>query len=146
MRIFYKYIFIIVSAVLVMQLAYGQIKIVGNFMKTKNVAEEKLFAYGTLLHESIQLSIFGVKLKGVPDVLIGYKLSQLKIKDPMAANGEAVYPIIIFTANKNDEVQGKIFELTAKQLQQADEYEVPDYKRISVTLKSGIKTWVYVGH
>jgi hypothetical protein len=41
-------------------------------------------------------------------------------------------------------VYGTAFEVTAEELQNADTYEVSDYKRISATLLSGVRAWVYV--
>lgn len=43
-----------------------------------------------------------------------------------------------------DEVAGMVFEITPAELASADRYEVADYKRIRVRLKSGIAAWVYV--
>lgn len=37
-----------------------------------------------------------------------------------------------------------VFEVSSDELKQADEYEKPNYKRISVKLSSGIDAWVYV--
>jgi gamma-glutamylcyclotransferase (GGCT)/AIG2-like uncharacterized protein YtfP len=107
---------------------------------------EKLFSYGTLQYEAVQLSTFGRKLNGSPDVLCGYILSQLKINNPdvVAASGEAVHPILLPSGNKLDQIQGVVFDLSSKELELADQYEVADYKRISVTLFSGITAWVYV--
>ena len=42
------------------------------------------------------------------------------------------------------ELRGTVFEITAQELAAADKYEVSDYKRVSVTLKSGLQAWVYV--
>lgn len=39
----------------------------------------KLFSYGTLQYESVQLSTFGRKLSGAADSLLGYKLEKIKI-------------------------------------------------------------------
>jgi hypothetical protein len=39
---------------------------------------------------------------------------------------------------------GTVFEITAQELVAADEYEVADYKRVRVVLKSGASAWVYV--
>jgi gamma-glutamylcyclotransferase (GGCT)/AIG2-like uncharacterized protein YtfP len=107
---------------------------------------EKLFSYGTLCYESVQLATFGRKLQGTSDVLQGYRLSQITITDPdvIAKSGESVHNILIHTNNKADEVSGIVFDITAKELQHADEYEVADYKRIRVMLRSGISAWVYV--
>ncbi|BCQ64792.1 hypothetical protein PBOI14_65420 [Pseudomonas sp. Boi14] len=37
-----------------------------------------------------------------------------------------------------------MFCITPEELAAADSYEVSDYKRVSVTLASGIQAWVYV--
>ena len=37
-----------------------------------------------------------------------------------------------------------VFKVSQKELEEADKYEVADYKRVSVQLASGIKAWVYV--
>lgn len=37
-----------------------------------------------------------------------------------------------------------MFEITAAELAAADRYEVADYKRVEVTLSSGLKAWVYI--
>jgi hypothetical protein len=42
-------------------------------------------------------------------------------------------------------VAGVVFEITAEELVAADRYEVAQYFRVEVTLKSGVKAWVYVG-
>jgi gamma-glutamylcyclotransferase (GGCT)/AIG2-like uncharacterized protein YtfP len=44
-----------------------------------------------------------------------------------------------------DEVKGIVFEITSAELAAADRYEVAEYSRVLVTLKSGVKAWVYVG-
>ncbi|OGT26315.1 MAG: UDP-N-acetylmuramate--alanine ligase [Gammaproteobacteria bacterium RIFCSPLOWO2_02_FULL_42_14] len=107
---------------------------------------EKLFSYGTLRYEEVQLSTFGRKLKGSADTLHGYQLSQLTIhnSDVIATSGNAVHPILIETNNNNDKVDGVVFDVTAKELAQADQYEVDDYQRVQVMLESGVHAWVYV--
>jgi gamma-glutamylcyclotransferase (GGCT)/AIG2-like uncharacterized protein YtfP len=42
-------------------------------------------------------------------------------------------------------VTGMVFEITAEELTAADRYEVAQYSRVEVTLKSGVQAWVYVG-
>lgn len=108
-------------------------------------AHEKLFSYGTLQYEAVQLSTFGRPLQGIADVLQGYRLSMLEIKDPavVAASGAAVHPMLIHTGKLSDEVRGLVFEITTQELQQADAYEVTEYQRIRVTLRSGVEVWVY---
>ena len=107
---------------------------------------ENLFSYGTLQSESVQASTFGRKLEGQSDCLEGYKLSFVKIEDEevIALSGMTEHPIIECTNNVTDTITGTVFTITQQELQQADEYEVDDYKRIEVLLKSGQKAWVYI--
>ncbi len=107
---------------------------------------QKLFSYGTLQYEKVQLDSFGRKLNGMSDTLIGYCLSEIKIQDPdvLEKSGEAVHPIIHFTGKEADCVSGCVFDISIEELQQADSYEVKEYTRTEVTLKSGIKAWAYV--
>ena len=107
---------------------------------------EQLFSYGTLQSEQVQLATFGRKLDGKSDILTGYKLTLLKIDDEavIATSGMTHHPIIVYTGNTSDSIEGTVFTVTQNELKQADEYEVEDYKRVSVELKSGITAWVYV--
>lgn len=107
---------------------------------------ENLFSYGTLQQENVQQDTFGRLLTGHPDVLPGYKLSWLEIIDEkvLASSGANQHPIIGFTGNTSDAIEGTVFKITAVELKQADEYEVDDYKRISVKLQSGKNAWVYI--
>jgi len=107
---------------------------------------EKLFSYGTLQYEAVQLKTFGRTLLGKPDSLIGYQLKTIAIKDPevIALSGEAEHHILNYTGSPDDEVFGRVFAISPQELAQADEYEVDDYQRITVTLHSGITAWVYV--
>ena len=109
---------------------------------------ENLFSYGTLQQENVQLSTFNRKLEGNPDSITAYKLSMLEIKDQqvIATSGKTHHPIVEYTGNASDEVAGTVFKVSEAELQQADEYEVSDYKRVRATLKSGEETWVYVKH
>ncbi len=107
---------------------------------------EKIFSYGTLQFESVQLATFGRKLKGKEDVLSQFNLTTLEIKDAnvVATSGENKHPIISYTGDAKDQVSGKVFDLSQEELMQADSYEVSDYKRIKVQLNSGVYAWVYV--
>lgn len=94
----------------------------------------------------MQLETFGRLLKGHADTLPGFMKTMVKIEDEkvVAASGEAYHPIISHTGNPTDAIEGFVFEITAEELKQADEYEVDSYKRVAVTLKSGKQAWVYV--
>lgn len=52
--------------------------------------------------------------------------------------------LAIPSENGNDFVEGMVFEISGEELLQADKYEVEDYRRISVTLESGKKAWIYI--
>jgi len=115
-------------------------------MNSKNNFTEKLFSYGTLRYEAVQLATFGRTLAGRPDILVGFNLAMLEIKDTdvIAKSGEAAHPIITFTGDSTDQVPGYVFDISAEELAQADAYEVEEYKRVNVRLQSGAKAWVYV--
>jgi len=105
-----------------------------------------LFSYGTLRDSAVQMANFGRLLSGRADSLPGYTLVPIAIKDPavVALSGKSQHTIAKRSA-AGDEVTGMVFEITAGELAAADRYEVADYTRVSVTLKSGAKSWVYVG-
>jgi gamma-glutamylcyclotransferase (GGCT)/AIG2-like uncharacterized protein YtfP len=105
-----------------------------------------LFSYGTLQLETVQMSSFGRLLEGRADAMPGFKKEMIEITDPnvIELSGEQFHPVVSASANPNDEVAGSVFFISAEELEAADRYEVSDYKRIKVTLKSGIQAWVYV--
>ena len=108
---------------------------------------ESLFSYGTLQQKNVQLKNFGRILDGFKDVLQKYILKEIEITDEsvLKISNERFHPILFFTNNEKDEVHGTIFKITSSELLKADDYEVDDYERIEATLKSGIKSWIYVG-
>ncbi len=69
---------------------------------------EKLFSYGTLQYEAVQLANFGRKLEGYKDKLPGFALSMLEITDPVviATSGETFHPIVAYTGDSADAVEG----------------------------------------
>lgn len=107
---------------------------------------EKIFSYGTLQFENVQIASFGRKLDGCKDILSKFELSTLEIKDDavVATSGENIHPIITYTGDPKHQVIGTVFEISSEELMQADLYEVSDYKRIKVQLDSGVFAWVYV--
>jgi len=107
---------------------------------------EKLFSYGTLQFERVQLDTFGRILTGNKDCLKNYILSQIKITDPdvIKSSGMDTHPILEFTGNEEDFVEGTVFELTKEELEQADSYEVDDYKRAVLMFASGVSAYVYL--
>jgi len=105
-----------------------------------------LFSYGTLQSSEVQLATFGRLLDGEADALPGFVRGMLEIRDAsvVATSGETHHPIVRPSSNPDDSVSGTVFAVSTAELEAADSYEVEDYTRISVTLKSGKQAWVYV--
>ena len=100
----------------------------------------KLFTYGTLKHEDVQENLFGRTLTGTPEKLIGYVLKRIQIEEEF---GIVHYPVIVETKDEADFIDGIVYEVNEKELNQADLYEGMHYKRIEVHLESNEKAWVY---
>ena len=64
-------------------------------------------------------------------------------RDPAEALAE-VAPIHHADLTRDDSVAGMVFQISEDELAAADRYEVADYKRVAVTLASGLTAWVYV--
>lgn len=109
-------------------------------------ASERLFSYGTLRQAEVQMATFGRLLAGTEDRLPGYRLQMLAIRDPqvVATSGKSHHPIAIHTGRAEDGIAGTVFAVTEGELSRADDYEVADYRRELVTLKSGRRAWVYL--
>jgi hypothetical protein len=107
---------------------------------------ERLFSYGTLQLEQVQIATFGRTLAGHADDMPGYALSMLKIDDPtvVATSGKTHHPVVTYTGHPADKVSGMVFSITPAELQRADDYEVASYRRDNVRLASGVTAWVYV--
>jgi hypothetical protein len=105
-----------------------------------------LFSYGTLQLDAVQLATFGRRLDGHDDAMPGYRQDLIEITDPevLKTSGERFHPVVSPSGHADDAVAGKVFILTAEELEAADRYEVSDYKRIQVILRSGLAAWVYV--
>ncbi len=95
----------------------------------------KLFTYGTLRDPATQERLLGRTLgEGLPDTLRGYRLAKL-------TGIHFVYSIL--QPQSGSTVDGVLFEVTPDELEQLDEYEGEAYQRISVTLVSKTRAWVY---
>ncbi|MEN5139958.1 gamma-glutamylcyclotransferase family protein [Pseudomonas juntendi] len=105
-----------------------------------------LFSYGTLQDKAVQLANFGRALSGQADRMPGYRLDWIEITDPdvLATSGKSHHPIVSPSSQANDSVAGMVFQISEDELAAADRYEVADYKRVAVTLPSGLTAWVYV--
>jgi len=107
---------------------------------------EHLFSYGTLQSDKVQLDLFGRLLNGSKDNLRGYKASVIEITDEaFLAKGDGKYQQIAMKTNdKNDAIQGTVFEVSEEELLHADKYEPDNYKRVKIELESGKKAWIYI--
>jgi hypothetical protein len=115
-------------------------------MTADQTASEFLFSYGTLQLAAVQRATFGRLLTGASDALRGFELAMLRIEDEavIAISGKAQHTIARFTGRDSDEISGIVFRVTTDDIQNADKYEVDACKRIAVTLRSGVRAWVYV--
>ena len=104
-----------------------------------------LFSYGTLQQDDVQRTTFGRLLSGNADVLPGYSQDRVAIDDPdvVAASGKTHHPIVKHSGVASDRVAGTVFEISDDELARADRYEVAAYRRVAVTLASGLSAWVY---
>ena len=107
---------------------------------------ELLFSYGTLRQPEVQRTTFGRELDGGPDAIVGFELDYVAISDPhvIATSGSDRHPILRPTDRPDAAVEGTVFAISEADLAAADEYEVDDYRRIAVPLRSGAQAWVYV--
>jgi hypothetical protein len=105
-----------------------------------------LFSYGTLCQPEVQRITFGRELNGRPDAIVGYELDYLTITDPhvIATSGSDRHPILRPTDRQDAAVEGMVFAISDADLAAADDYEVDDYRRVAVPLRSGEQAWVYV--
>jgi len=115
-------------------------------MSLEEKETENLFSYGTLQTEAVQLATFGRRLEGKPDSLVGYSLTMIPIQDQdfVTLSGAAHHRNLQFTGIASDFVEGTVFTVTGKELEQADAYEPADYQRVLVQLRSGMNAWVYL--
>lgn len=107
---------------------------------------ELLFSYGTLRQPDVQRATFGRELDGRPDAIVGYELDYVTITDPhvIATSGSDRHPILRPSDRVGAAIEGTVFAISEADLAAADEYEVDDYVRVAVPLRSGDEAWVYV--
>ncbi len=95
---------------------------------------ESLFVYGTLQDAQVQQQVYNRITQGQPDTLDGYRKAIITL-------GGKDYPIAVADAARS--ISGQVLEVTAKELEDIDTYEGDEYRRIRVTLQSGLEAWVY---
>ena len=94
----------------------------------------------------VQLTTFGRELDGRPDAIVGYDLEHVTITDPhvIVTSGSDRHPIPRPSPRPDAAVEGTVFAISEAELAAADDYEVDDYRRVAVPLRSGDEAWVYV--
>ena len=107
---------------------------------------ENLFSYGTLQKNEVQLELFGRLLLGTKDILEGYKIASIEIKDKIfLAKGEDKYQkTLVPSKDEANIIEGTVFEISEAELFLADKYEPDNYQRVKVGLQSGKEAWIYV--
>ncbi|MEO5535865.1 MAG: gamma-glutamylcyclotransferase family protein [Pseudolysinimonas sp.] len=105
----------------------------------------RVFSYGTLRQPHVQRALYGREVPTVDDTLPGYRLDWIVITDPQVieTSGSDRHPILR-RGGPTDEVAGAALELTDAELAATDDYEVDDYVRVAVLLRSGVEAFVYV--
>lgn len=93
-----------------------------------NSTEQYLFACGDFQQAAVQERIFGRRLVGRPDALVGYCRA----------------PFVRRSGLSKDRVDGVVLEVTDADLAAADAHEPPDYRRSKVETASGLLAWVYL--
>jgi hypothetical protein len=93
-----------------------------------NSSEQFLFACGDFQQAEVQERVFGHRLHGRPDALVGFRREPFVQPSNMA----------------NERVDGMVFKVTDADLAAADAYEPPNYGRSRVKTASGLLAWVYL--
>ncbi len=105
---------------------------------------EPLFSYGTLQLESVQFANFGRLLEGADDVLHGFAIVEIQIRDPDVLEASGIETHLALVPGDGPPIPGKVFQLAPDERARADIYESENYRRIRAPLASGASAWVYV--
>ncbi|MGB3303028.1 gamma-glutamylcyclotransferase family protein [Gordonia sp. (in: high G+C Gram-positive bacteria)] len=104
-----------------------------------------LFSYGTLMDPAVQDGVFGRPMPTTPDALPGFRIDKLTITDPEVIALSGIKTHLILRPDPDAlAVPGARLQLDDAGLAAADDYEVDDYRRVEVTLASGLRAWVYL--
>lgn len=108
-------------------------------------SNQYVFSYGTLQDKKVQQELFFRTLKVQKAELRGFKLTDVKIKDPevIRLSGKDVHPGLVVSDDLKAKISGSILEVTLKELAIMDAYEVSDYKRVQADIEDK-SVWVYV--
>jgi hypothetical protein len=90
--------------------------------------EHYLFACGDFQQAAVQERIFGRRLAGIPDALVGFCRE----------------PFVRPSGNSSDRLDGMVLKVTDADLAAADASEPPNYRRSKIRTASGLLAWVYL--
>lgn len=102
-----------------------------------------LFSYGNLRVPQVQQDVFGRRIAGERDVLVGYTIDYLDGVDGDDAE-RPENPTLRATGDPHDKVVGAVLRVGDDELEASDEYENELYCRTRVVLGSGRTAWVYI--
>lgn len=107
--------------------------------------DELLFTYGTLQRPGVQIDTFGRLLEGIPAILPGYAITYEDLADPRLDDAPlpTSHPVLRHTGSPRDKAVGQVSRVTRGELEAADEFEAPLYRRKRVVLADGSAAWVY---
>jgi len=80
-----------------------------------------------------------------PARLLGYALTTIEIENELVVSlsGKSTHRILVPDTEAGP-IEGHLLDLTEDELQAADDYEVPDYRRTEVKTSNGESVWAYV--
>jgi gamma-glutamylcyclotransferase (GGCT)/AIG2-like uncharacterized protein YtfP len=93
--------------------------------------------------EEIQLELFKRLVPTITDSIKNYKREYIRL---FTISEGTLYPILEYTANPEDKIEGHVLKISHDELLITDSYEGESYPRKKVTLESGISAWCYVAH
>jgi len=104
-----------------------------------------VFSYGTLQMPRVQQELFGRQVEMTDDALLGYDTVPVEIDHPdvIEFSGSSTHLGLVPGA-PDARIAGKLLHVTEADFPALDAYEGEEYRRIEVTLASGIAAWVYV--
>lgn len=108
-------------------------------------ADALVFSYGTLQMPRVQQELFGRQVEMTDDALLGYDTVPVEIDHPdvIEFSGSTTHLGLVPGA-PDARIAGKLLHVTQADFPALDAYEGEEYRRIEVTLASGVTAWVYV--
>lgn len=122
-------------------LVHQQIK--ANAIQLEKQKKHLIFTYEISKSNDIQLQNNGDKHNGTKDTLSGYKIHSLDTEN-LTSDDSSQNQIATKSADKSNQIEGLVFEITGEELIEVDKSEVSKSKRVMETTDLGAEVWVYV--